>query len=382
MLETYTPVSWNHSSRTMYIFLIAFVLMQSADSGAAVRPQSAPTELTTSATLASSEVSRLTMKALAGDVGAQMELARAYESGNGVSQNYELAAQWCRRAADRGDAAAENHFGTMYRGGIGVEKNKQEGVSWYRRAARQGYPAAMFNLGTAYYNGDGVNIDDVLANAWFLSAQKNGSEPANEAVARMATDLPAARVTESYVQLAVMLRKGDEIPRNDGAAAEFYRRAAERGDPSASVELAQQLLIGLGVPQDYSEARLRCEAAARAGFGPGAYCLGLMNRQGMGVSKNPELAAKWFERAAEMHDHRAMLYLAEIYYKGEGVKQNKETAYMWLLMAVNSGVPGASEREQQLRQEMSPKAIEKARRKAIQWIAEHHPLALKHPVGR
>jgi uncharacterized protein len=186
----------------------------------------------------------------------------------------------------------------------------------------------MFNLGTVYYNGDGVGIDDTLAYAWFLLAQRNGSQPANDAAARMAASLSPSEVTETYVKVAHMLARGDELPRDDAEAAEWYRKAADRGSALASVDLAQRLLLGVGVPQDYSEARRRCEYAAKASFGPGAYCLGMMNKEGLGSAKNLEEAAKWFLRAADLREDKAMLVLGQMYWKGEGVKENKGTAYM------------------------------------------------------
>ena len=179
-----------------------------------------------------------------------------------------------------------------------------------------------------------------------------------------------------------MSKKGDELPRDYGDAAEWYRKAADRGDASASVELAQQLVQGLGVPQDYSQARHRCEFAAQVHFGPGAYCLGLMNREGLGGAKNVAESAKWLARAADLRDDRAMRYLGEMYWKGEGVKENKETAYMWLWIASNSRVQGAAQDEQQLKQVMDAKATEKARQKAIDWLKLHRQLALKGQVVR
>lgn len=365
----------NRSTLSICVSCLALIVSLQA------QKQSAPATASTAATLSNSEVPQLKTRAEAGDIAAQMELARAYESGKGVSQNDELAAQWCRRAAEQGNPDAQNHLGTIYRMGIGVEKSKEEAVIWYRKAARQKYPTAMFNLGTAYYNGDGVRINDVLADAWFLLAQTNGSQSANDAVARMTTDLSPQDVTESYVRVAVMLRKGDEIPRNDSEAAEWYRKAADRGNALASVELAQQLVAGLGVRQDYTEARSRCEDAAKARFGPGAYCLGLMNKDGLGGPKNLQEAAKWFARAAEIRDDRAMVDLGEMYWKGDGVKQNKETAYMWLWIAANSGIQGGSRDEQQLRQEMDSNSIEKARHKAMEWTKKHPVLVLRRPLG-
>jgi TPR repeat protein len=246
----------------MLALLLALGLIQSSGSAAGAALQSPPATSSKTATLSDSEVSQIKTRALAGDTQAEMDLAQAYESGNGVPANDQLAVRWCRKAAEQGDAAAQNHLGTMYRMGIGVEKNKEEAVKWYRKGARQNYPNAMFNLGTAYYNGDGVEIDDVLAGAWFLLAQEGGSPPANDAVARLMNELPPRQVIASLMKIAQMLRQGDDVPRNDGEAAQWYRKAADRGDPLASIELAQQLIQGVGVKQDYVEARRRCEDAA------------------------------------------------------------------------------------------------------------------------
>ena len=89
-----------------------------------------------------------------------------------------------------------------------------------------------------------------------------------------------------------------------------------------------------------------------------------------------ENAAKYFAQAAELRDARAMLYLGEMYSKGEGVKLNKETAYMWLWLAANSNVPNASKEELQLRGELSNSAVIKARKKAIEWADRHQGTVL------
>jgi uncharacterized protein len=213
----------------MLAAFLAIGLMQSPTRMSG-RAQPATATQAGEATMSVSEIPQLEIKGEAGDVEAQVKLARAYQAGNGVSQNERLAAQWYRRAAEQGSAIAENSLGNMYRAGSGVEKDKQEAVSWYRKAARQKYCQAMFNLGTVYYNGDGVGIDDTLAYAWFLLAQRNDCQPANEAVTRMNASLPPSEVTETYLKVAQMLGKGDELPRDDAGAAQWYRKAADRGN--------------------------------------------------------------------------------------------------------------------------------------------------------
>jgi TPR repeat protein len=229
----------------------------------------------------------------------------------------------------------------------------------------------------AYYNGDGVQSNDVVSGAWFLLAEDSGSDAAKDAVARIMNDMSLGQVLASFEKVAVMFRKGDEVPHSDAEAAKWYRKAADKGDASASVELAQQLVKGLGVQQDYPEARRRCGDAAKAGFGPGAYCLALMDREGLGGPKDFEQAAKWFGEAANLQDARALLFLGDMYSKGEGVKQNKEIAYMWYWIAANSEIKEAAQSEERLKQEMDKKTVERAQRKAMEWSGKHQQMMLR-----
>ncbi|HVO82093.1 MAG TPA: tetratricopeptide repeat protein [Terriglobales bacterium] len=185
-----------------------------------------------------SDISQLKTKAEAGDALAQLALARAYADGNGVRQNDDLAAAWCRKAADQGNAAAENELGIMYREGRGVEKSKEEAVKWYRKAARQGNASAMFNLGTAYYNGDGVAINDAAAYAWFLLAREAGSRNAAEAVSRAESELKPWVISEGFKIIATIYFKGEELPRDVAQSALWMRKAAEKGDHEAQLALA------------------------------------------------------------------------------------------------------------------------------------------------
>ncbi|HEX8814407.1 MAG TPA: SEL1-like repeat protein [Terriglobales bacterium] len=348
--------------------LLSVVITQSVNGQ---RADQAPTNAAPAAALSSSDLSDLKTKATAGDADAQVKLGRAYQDGNGVPRNDDLAVKWYRASADQGNAIAQNDLGVMYRLGDGVDKDKEQAVSWYRKAARQKYAPAMFNLGAAYYNGDGVPINDGVASMWFLLAQECGSSAANDAVARMTQTSTPSELAEAYFSVGDMYKNGLEIPQDYSRAADWYRKAADAGSAYANMQLAQQLVAGQGVAQDYGEARRRCESAAKAQYYMGDYCLGVMNRQGLGGPKDPAEAAKWFARAAEMRHTESMLLLGEMYWKGEGVKQDKETAYMWIWIAAKAGVKGAAQDQQQLEAELDPKEIQKVQKKAALWAQQH-----------
>ena len=72
------------------------------------------------------------------DAEAQYELAKKYESGDGVPQDFTEAAKWRRKAAAKGHADAQVSLGMMYDIGLGVPKDYAEAAKWFRKAAAQG----------------------------------------------------------------------------------------------------------------------------------------------------------------------------------------------------------------------------------------------------
>jgi uncharacterized protein len=322
--------------------------------------------------LSALEIRELQAKAEGGDAGAQATLGKAYLDGNGVRQSDALALKWSRKAAEQGDAAAENNLGLMYRMGEGVERDKEEAARWYHKSAKQGNARAMFNLGASYYNGDGVEVDDVASFAWFLLAQEAGDPAADEA-SRRAVSEKVVSPSEAYVKIAQMYEAGDQLPKSPAEALKWYRKAADADDPKASVTVAS-LLLGDGrsvTAEESTEARQRCEDAAKMKFAQGAFCLATIYKRGIGIAKDEVEGTKWLGRAAELGHSRAILELGEAYWKGEGVKADPVTAYSWIWLAYNSKVPGAESDEQLLGKELSAKQVEQAKQKASAWAKTH-----------
>ena len=55
-------------------------------------------------------------------------------------------------------AAAQHKLSVMYYKGKGVEQNYRLAFEWCRKAANQNHAAAQFNVGWTYYNGEGVKV--------------------------------------------------------------------------------------------------------------------------------------------------------------------------------------------------------------------------------
>jgi hypothetical protein len=82
--------------------------------------------------------------------------------------------------------------------------------------------------------------------------------------------------------LGLMFEEGLGVARSDSEAAEWYRRAAERGNPDAQFSLGVMYEDGRGVPQSDSEAVAWYRRAADQGYAPAQCSLGWMHLNGRG----------------------------------------------------------------------------------------------------
>jgi uncharacterized protein len=74
-----------------------------------------------------------------GYVEAEAELGRCYEDGDGTDQDYVLAAQWYRKAAEHvpnlgGAGQGRNNLGNLYMEGLGVPKDYVQAYKWFSLA--------------------------------------------------------------------------------------------------------------------------------------------------------------------------------------------------------------------------------------------------------
>ncbi|WP_312262001.1 tetratricopeptide repeat protein [Candidatus Igneacidithiobacillus taiwanensis] len=95
-------------------------------------------------------------------------------TGEGVPQNYALAAEWFEKAARHGYGKAEYNLGTQYYFGQGVKQDYAKAAYWWEQAAAQGIASAQYNLGNLYYQGIGVPQDFEKAAHWWQMASEGG----------------------------------------------------------------------------------------------------------------------------------------------------------------------------------------------------------------
>jgi localization factor PodJL len=158
--------------------------------------------------------SALRSAAVAGNPAAEYEVGLRFAEGRGLPQNFEDAARWLARAADRGLAPAQYRLGSLYEKGQGVKKDLMEARRLYLAAAQQGNAKAMHNLAVLYSVGLEGIPDYKTASQWFQKAADRG-------------------VADSQYNLGILYARGVGVAQNLAESYKWFALAAQQGDKDA-----------------------------------------------------------------------------------------------------------------------------------------------------
>jgi len=117
----------------------------------------------------------------------------------------------------------------------------------------------------------------------------------------------------------------------------IQRERAEQGDAAAQIRLAKMLRNGKGVDKGSEEAAKWFLAAAEQGRKVAQDYLGDMYYDGEGVPQDYLAAENWYRKAAAKGYKPSQYSLAYLFYYGEGVKKNYVEAAKWFRKAAEQG---------------------------------------------
>jgi localization factor PodJL len=117
------------------------------------------------------------------------------------------------------------------------------------------------------------------------------------------------------------------------------RAAAASENPAAEFEVALRYAEGRGVPQSFEMAARWFERAADHGLAPAQFRLGCLYEKGQGVKKDLETARRLYLSAADRGHAKAMHNLAVLYAEGIDGRPDYKTASQWFRKAADHGVP-------------------------------------------
>ena len=181
-------------------------------------------------------------------------------------------------------------------------------------AAATGEIEAQALLGQILLEGRGIQSDPGLALIWFDIAAGRGHAMAGNM---------AGRCHEL----------GWGCAANPARAAEFYRRAAEKGLDWGMYNLANLLATGRGLPQDEAAAYRLYRQAAELGHAKSMNLTGRCLEDGCGVARDVSAAHAWYRRSAEAGDFRGQFSHAAVLL----AEQQWDVARHWLERALEVG---------------------------------------------
>ncbi len=167
----------------------------------------------------------------------------------------------------------------------------------------------------------------------------------------------------------VRLRFGYGMTADPRAAAYWYRRAAEAGDPRSAYNWGLALKQGRGVARDPEAARTWLRRAADRGVLEAFYALGNIYRRGEGARRDPARAAELYRQAAERGHARSQHALGNMYGNGFGGGPDLVTAYKWWTLAADRGHALAAAAALRAEGMMAWPQVLRARRQAEAWEA-------------
>ncbi|WP_457581031.1 tetratricopeptide repeat protein [Ensifer canadensis] len=230
-------------------------------------------------------------------------------------------------------------------------------LSLWEPLARSGVARAQNNIGACFAEGLGVPQDRALAGKWLRLAAEAG-DPVGE---------------RNYA--AFHMQGADGTDGDYSIAADYYRRAAEKGDAPAQDMLSWMLLEGEIMPPNPTEARRWAERAAEAGIASSMTRLGMLYHNASGVDRDPERAVHWWRRGAMAGDADAdaQAMLGAACHMGAGTARDGVAALAWLIRATNGGSALAQPFIGPVRESLSPGEISIAESRALEPAAEERP---------
>lgn len=99
------------------------------------------------------------MAAAQGDSGAECQVGLMAAQGQGIAQNFTLAAEWFLMAAKKGNAQAQFNLGFLYSHGQGVDEDFIEAYKWYKISESCGYVYATDSLALIASKMDEVDVE-------------------------------------------------------------------------------------------------------------------------------------------------------------------------------------------------------------------------------
>lgn len=162
----------------------------------------------------------LKIKASSGCLKSQVELGRAFLSGEGFSQSVEDAEIWLRKAYGEGSLDGAYELAMLLKRSIENDEKQKEAFSILYHSASLGHVKSQRRLARCFLNGSGIKKDKLEAAWWFFVSGLLGDG-------------------DSRFMLGRMFELGQGVGVDIEESIYWYELAAENGDVDAQFFLGK-----------------------------------------------------------------------------------------------------------------------------------------------
>ncbi len=333
-------------------------------------------------------VTALQQSAESGNFEAQFQLAKRYQTGDGVPKDATEAFKWMQKAAQNGTensavGDAMYQLGLMYEKGEGTARDEAQAHALFLAAAdAYAPPDATFRVGQMYEKGEGVPQDDRKAAEYYAGEFHNFVDTNNVNIVHPEQYangvINYANASDAGIESLLHLwaagrgfpaEKDKQIPGCKEPAALIQYFTGYIKTAKAQYYAGEIYYEGKLVSKDVAQAANWFNKAATQGS-PEA-----MNRIGemwaAGISGAPDLreAANWYHKAAVKGLAKAEYNIGLCWANGTGISSNSTEAWKWFSLAAKQDLPNAAEARDKIQATMTADQINEARTQADQFVA-------------
>ena len=288
--------------------------------------------------------------AAAGQVNAQIWVAKCYFGGKGTPVNLDAALEWAERAVksakDQGKyfelSEAQTMLGNVYEA-FQTTQCDLAAVACYIDAAKKFSTEASYGLGRMYEAGRGVEQDQAKAAGYYMEALRHelGLERNREICFLQLyrsikwhsdKDLEICKQDAERGNSNAQVEYGIRIydwgrwdPENDAEVARWFRLSADQGNPVGQYCLGRTI-CSTSRSWGHPVAMQMFRNAARCGLAEAQTAIAQYYRERADYA----VAVRWYKMAAEQGEYAALVAMGEMSFKGEGVSQDNVAATKWL----------------------------------------------------
>lgn len=269
-----------------------------------------------------------------GYVDAQYLLADAYSSGAlGKVLNKEAFILF-QSAAKHGHIESAYRTSYCYEEGLGTGRDARKAIEYLKMAASKNHPSSMYKLGIYSFNGRMGLPNDMNTKKMGIKWLTRASNCSNELIAaapyelgkiyfdgfediiikdqQYALELYSKAAALGHIKSAAILGKcyemGDIVPQDSNLSIHYYTQAALGGDPESMLAMCAWYLVGNEpyLPKDEGEAFEWTKRAALCDLPRAQFALATFYEKGIGCTQNPSEAQEWYKKAATNGDEKAL----------------------------------------------------------------------------